>query len=578
MEDGTKIALRLFGGAALIVAVALGSMTTGYRIGVGRSFTRDKRFAESPAVEPETPAPWQGEAHPPHPPVPDVAFVPGRAGDVPASTAPGAEVPFALDMTKPVRLSWPLEVGPDWGPDRPDDRICLRAREGANELQQPGTGKALYPFRIARAGRYMTYCRVRWPNDGVGSVECNNSWFAGFDGAAAQVVGNEEWHSKWFWEIGPTAELSAGIHWLRVELREDGPVTDRIVFFPARRGPAGATVPLEDVKIAGRSVMGSFAGLAPPLDPQSPLRRTELWAVPTGSLAIGKGHLNEITLGASWLGGDAGDFNGRVGVSCPTASGLKLRGDPEVSVSAEVPHARNVIGLEFPAGTARRSHKVIVTVTDTRSGSVVFREEMRFTRPAVWAFMGPFADTSAGNKSLYRGEGSVRKLKHACDKNPLLLAHMKPPAELGLAEAPLVRGHKGKLGWRIVDDGSCCDWTGAVDLRRVYGRTGPAFCYAVTWLSAETRLHHRSFSFQVDDSGWLWINGDFVVALPVDLPREANRLWTSCRLNRGPNPVVVKLTQNQRYWGFRLDVVDWHWQGRRGDVITATEPAKWPKK
>ena len=44
-----------------------------------------------------------------------------------------------------------------------------------------------------------------------------------------------------------------------------------------------------------------------------------------------------------------------------------------------------------------------------------------------------------------------------------------------------------------------------------------------------------------------------------------------------PNPVVVKLTQNAGYWGFRFDVVDWHWQGRRGDVITGAEAATWPK-
>jgi hypothetical protein len=40
---------------------------------------------------------------------------------------------------------------------------------------------------------------------------------------------------------------------------------------------------------------------------------------------------------------------------------------------------------------------------------------------------------------------------------------------------------------------------------------------------------------------------------------------------------VVKLTQNRMHWGFRFDVIDWHWQGRRGDVVTGVGPEAWPR-
>ena len=110
----------------------------------------------------------------------------------------------------------------------------------------------------------------------------------------------------------------------------------------------------------------------------------------------------------------------------------------------------------------------------------------------------------------------------------------------------------------------------------LYGHVEGAFAYAVSWIRTEAGLHHRSFVFQADDSGWLWMNKRLLVAMPSDLPREAQRLWVSAQLAEGPNPVVVKLTQNTRYWGFRLDVVDWHWQGRRGDVITGTAGDEWP--
>ena len=117
-----------------------------------------------------------------------------------------------------------------------------------------------------------------------------------------------------------------------------------------------------------------------------------------------------------------------------------------------------------------------------------------------------------------------------------------------------------------------------MDLAKVFGRLNGVFAYGVTWIHAEGRLRHRSFNFQVDDAGWLWVNGRFVAVLPVNLPREANRLWTSARLDAGLNPVVVKATQTDHYWGFRFDVIDWHWQGRRGDVITGTEADRWPRR
>ena len=74
------------------------------------------------------------------------------------------------------------------------------------------------------------------------------------------------------------------------------------------------------------------------------------------------------------------------------------------------------------------------------------------------------------------------------------------------------------------------------------------------------------------------MGGRLVASMPLTLPRECNRLWTSTPLHRGPNPVVVKIAQGQRYWGFRFDVVDWHWQGRRGDVIRGADPADWPRE
>ena len=136
----------------------------------------------------------------------------------------------------------------------------------------------------------------------------------------------------------------------------------------------------------------------------------------------------------------------------------------------------------------------------------------------------------------------------------------------------------GGARWKLVEDGSCYDELGAVDMFKVFGRTQNAFAYAVTWIRAETRLHHRSFVFQADDTASLWIGGRPVASMPATLPKEANRLWSSAALRPGLNPVVIRIAQGSRYWGFRFAVVDWHWQGRRGDVIRGADPSEWPSE
>ena len=565
----------------LVVLWTGAAFYAGVRVGLSHAFLRDRRLADGPEPLPEGRAAWTAPAPagdrtpsdtggpPPRTEAPggtSAAKEPGPRGE-----APKADVaPFFLDVTQPLRISFPLDVGPEVSPDAPDRRPCLRARQGANEIQTPGSGRALYAFRLAQPGRYQAYCHVRWTDDGIGSVDCNNSWFAGFDDQPLAVVGNEEEDTDWFWEPGPAAELDAGLHWLRVELREDGPVMDRAVIARADQPPGAETF-----EKAPRAAPTACAGARPPLDPQHPLQDVECWALPTQSLAIGRGQVNEVTVGVSWLGAGPG-FRGRIAIRAPTAPGLKVEGTPEISAGPDAPFARRVLTLRFPEDAARRSHAVSVAVVEEGSRREVLRQELAFLKGCAWAFLGPFRDTSEGSKSMRRGTGALEALKQPCDDAPDRLARLAPPRDLGLESAPLA-GKGRALEWQIVADGSCYDWTGAVDLLRVFGRTGPAYAYAVTWIHAETRLFHRSFSFQADDAGWLWVNGDVLVSLPMDLPKEANRLWSSARLNPGPNPVVVKLTQNQRYWGFRFDVIDWHWQGRRGDVITGLEPDRWPR-
>jgi hypothetical protein len=57
---------------------------------------------------------------------------------------------FAIPAAKPLRVTWPLDIG-----EEAECRRCLRARQGVNEIQNPGEGCALYVFRITQPGRYQ---------------------------------------------------------------------------------------------------------------------------------------------------------------------------------------------------------------------------------------------------------------------------------------------------------------------------------------------------------------------------------------------------------------------------------------
>jgi len=555
MSQTTDLPSRLL----LPLAVGLGAILCGYL--AYRTATRGVGARSQP---PPRPAAWVAP--------------PEAAKDPPARATPqepdreparALALPFALDAARPLRITWPLDVGPDISPDRKDSRLCLRARQGANEFLTTGAGDALYAFRLAEAAKCRTWFRMRYCDDGVGEVECNNTFLVTFDDQPARLIGNDNTRTEWAWRRGPAVALDAGLHWLRVDLREDGPLMDRVAIV-AEGAPSTpqALDALEPVALPG------LAGERPPLDPQRPIQEVELFALPTHSLVVGAGHVNEITLCASWQGMRGPGFEGTIDIQCATAPELAANGQRAIACRPAAPFARNVVGLAFPPNAPRRTHKVAVTVVD-KSGSIVFREELEFLKGYAWAFLGPFKDQQGRTRPE---TGSTVDAALACERSPMLLARMQKLEALGLAGAAPAQGHP-RCEWKIVADGSCYDWTGVVDLRKVYGPIEAAFAYAVTWLQSATSTSRRMFSFQADDAGWLWMNGCFLVQLPVDLPREANRLWTSGPLRHGPNPVVVKLTQASYYWGFGLGVVHWQWHARRRwGAITGIEPDQWPRR
>jgi len=528
-------------GAAAVVAL--------FGVLVGAFLWRDRL---SRAVRNEVEQPVAVAWAEPAAPAPEPA---APSPEKPEVETPKDALPFAIDLARPMRITFPLDVGPDVGPDAPDDRRCLRSRQGANEFLSPEDAAALYPFRLDEAAKVRLWFRTRYVDDGVGKVECNNSCVASIDGGPRQTVGNETTKNAWGWRRWASLGLDAGVHWLRIASREDGIMLDRVVIAAEDKMEPDV---LDGVPVRPQS---GFAGEAPPLEPQHPVLPVEVYALPTASLAIGAGHRNEVTVCALWQGGEP--FEGEIAIESATVQDVTAKGTRTVSCGPDAPFVERTIELVFPTDTPRREQRVAVTVSG-KGGRAIFREELRFLKGFAWAFLGPFP-----SKGAQRG---LRPAMVTADQNPKLLALRAGLDRLGLTG-------RADVEWKVVDDGSCYDWTGSVDLLRVYGKESEhAFAYAVTWVDSSMSIGRRVFSMQADDAAWLWMNGNFLVHLPVALPREANRLWVSGALRRGANPVAIRIEQDKYYWGYRLDVLHWQWHDRRGDRITGLDVSQWPNR
>ena len=545
------IARKIWLGVILGVALAF---LAGYAL--GRAFERDGDGEEKAAppppagVEKDTEDSLRRGDKPPRQTRARAAPAPAS----PRSCRPFSREAFAIPAGEPLRISWPLDIARGVG-----GRMCLRARQGANELRGLGEGWALYGLRVGQGGVYRSFLKVRWLDDGVGNPDCNNSWFASMNGGRKVCAGDDNPGPVWHWVAGPGGFLRAGVHWYTVEIREDGTLLDRIAIVPGdvQFGPER----LEELPLVSFS---RLAGARPARCPHSPVREVELDALPTGSLVIGRGHKSELTVLASYQG-EEGSFTGEIGVRSPTARGLRVSGETSILCSADEPYARAAVGFEFGPGAHRGGHTVTLSVVDASvSGKreCVFRKAFSFLKPAAWAFLGPFPDPSSG------AAGSAdwpteEKLK--------ALAKLADPALI--FDEP---GAPGAVDWRLIEDGSCYDELGAVDLFKVYGPTRNVYCYAVSWLYSATKFPHRQVLFQSDDTAALWIDGRLISHVPAKLAKQHSRLWSGVALRKGLSPVVVKIAQAEGYWGFRLDALDWHMQSPWSGRIRWVEPSRWP--
>ena len=115
--------------------------------------------------------------------------------------------------------------------------IPLLRPHGDTEGKPSDTGNTVYKVKVTQAGTYTFWGRAQW-YDG-----CGNSFFLKIDDKPAVVFGNGGTYRQWHWVKGIKVTLTAGVHTIRIQNREDGAKLDQFVLETTPRVPVGLETP-----------------------------------------------------------------------------------------------------------------------------------------------------------------------------------------------------------------------------------------------------------------------------------------------------------------------------------------------
>ncbi|MCX7804386.1 MAG: hypothetical protein N3A38_04255 [Planctomycetota bacterium] len=451
----------------------------------------------------------------------------GNAGPAGISTADRFVMPpdgiWCFGPEESVRAVWPMEiVEADGDCDRPHFRI----RQGANALCTRGTGLCEFAFATARHSYVSVWVRVRYSDD------CGNSLQASVNGGSPAVVGNRKVYDRWLWE--PAHRLFAcppGLHRLTIGTSEDGLLFDRVAIVPMDEGfPLKGEEHLDALRITPPPEFERLPSAGPRLPA---IGRLWAGAFAPDSLVIGSGHRNTILLAVRLNG--SGSAEGRARVSGRAVAGGVIEKSFRLDAARRTAFIRWDLRLRPRSGYFQ---PVLVTVE--AGGETICSQELNFIRPLPWAFLGPFRDEE--------GRG--------------LRAELPPDWIVArLHELPAVEG----AAWKIVEDGSCYDWMGVVDLNRVFGFPNerwrdegapgrvPMVAYAVTCILGMPEDHHNVLAFAGDDAVRVWRNGEMILDCPVNSPLETKRQIVGVPMRGGKNFFVFKVPQTDYYWSLLFE-------------------------
>lgn len=416
------------------------------------------------------------------------------------------------------RLVWPMEIV---DADAVTDHQHFRIRQGANLHAPPGKGLCEFVFRTVRPCRVAIWLRMKHSDD------CGNAVNVSVDGSRHTVVGNTKRHGIWLWERARRQfSCQEGLHRLTISTHEDGLLFDKIII-----------VPTQSLKpqIMQTSYLNEFPFTPPPAFKSLPaadehlpeLRAVTVDACASDSMVFGAGHKNTLRVRVRLNGEKA--VSGSVDAAC-AASGMYERGAFRLT-----PQKRTAVFNWKVERAESSSYSQVVYIVVHSGGRIIARQQVRFIRPLSWAFIGPFPDPLKQGLSLQTpADGRIADLRWL----------------------PTIPGYK----WKIVEDGSCYDAFGIVDLNKVYGlpnqlwhykvkpKVKPMVAYAVTCLRAFGNDRHNMLEFGGDDMIQVWQNGRELLKYTTDIPIETQNHIAGVNMKKGYSFFVFKIPQSGYYW------------------------------
>ncbi len=565
-----SLALGVIAGVAASALLGVPLLYAAYKRGRARGVAAERvRLVEKVAAYQDEPSPREGDA-----PV-AVPRTESRSVGVPEAAPPAGKACtdrkptiWAFGPDECVRVAWPMEIVPG---GKGGDRPRFRLRQGANRLCRPGSGVAEFVFRLARRRRLGIFVRARY------SDECGNSLTCSVDGGRGTVVVGGSAYDRWIWRPARGIfALGPGLHRITIGACEDGVEFDRVVVRPIEgkartsrhRGIlVGPSHGLEEqVDAAYLEGLDEFEPAPPPVFESMPLVSPTLPAIgrvtaqasATGSLVVGEGHANTLAVFTRLNGrSPAGEkLRGRVVVRCPWAN---LYTAAAFELSADKRSELTVFDLALsPRGPYLMPLRAEVYLSD----ELVHTQRIDFVRPLSWALLGPFPDPRAKGLDLeLPPDGMIDQL------------HRLPEFE----------GRK----WRIVEDGSCYNSLGVVDLNAAFGlprerwsrraqRGSRYVAYAVTAIASHGS-RHDTLAFAFDDAGEVWLNGKPLLRARGCTPIELNRQVVGAKLRRGVNWFVFKVAQRGFYWHILMEPDNSFPYGRT-DNFLPLPVERWPAR
>jgi hypothetical protein len=113
-------------------------------------------------------------------------------------------------------------------------------------------------------------------------------------------------------------------------------------------------------------------------------------------------------------------------------------------------------------------------------------------------------------------------------------------------------GMRDKVRWRIHRQPGP---NASVDLARVFQPTEHVCAYALCYVTSAIE-QDAQLRFGSNDAGKVWLGGRLVHDYPREGTVELDRDIVPIRLPKGTTPVLVKITNNQRNWGFVFRLTD----------------------